>query len=521
MVLWGECQEADEQSYICRRKEVKDTADELFQEFIVRSSIRINRYLNAILWYFTAIGPAFAVGVKAGIFPGMKYVTCLCISILVALLALIHGMMLKRYPNQISASVFAITALDALIVYMMLSHVNIRLIWFLVPLLSILFCDKRLYGYALVLNYVFLCASVWETAPYYVNLRADYGNTGSYFCHVMGGYTIELLIMAAAGYIILKLVLDHYMELLRQYEVIREKEASELEKMNILDSMAEIYDNVNLISFKDNTEMSLRDSNQQKHGIDMNSQTHTLMNQRLKNQIHEDHLEAFLSFTNITTVRDRMLNRKIISGDFADVNSVWFRAQYITVEQGSDGKPDMVIYTTRNVDEEKRREEHLIRLSMTDELTGLHNRRRYEEDLNTCRTNGPEKELVLFSVDVNGLKKLNDTKGHLAGDELIRAAAECLVNSVRSRGTAYRTGGDEFMAIVYTEMPEKLREEIVEKASQWHGTYVEELSMAVGYGAYSDHPGATVSELEHIADTDMYHEKEMYYRDNEIERRVH
>ena len=102
MVLWGECQEADEQSYICRRKEVKDTADELFQEFIVRSSIRINRYLNAILWYFTAIGPAFAVGVKAGIFPGMKYVTCLCISILVALLALIHGMMLKRYPNQIS-----------------------------------------------------------------------------------------------------------------------------------------------------------------------------------------------------------------------------------------------------------------------------------------------------------------------------------------------------------------------------------------------------------------------------------
>ena len=52
--------------------------------------------------------------------------------------------------------------------------------------------------------------------------------------------------------------------------------------MSILDSMVEIYDNVNLINFVDNTETSLRDPEQKTHGIDMGAQTHTLMNQRLK-----------------------------------------------------------------------------------------------------------------------------------------------------------------------------------------------------------------------------------------------
>ena len=98
-----------------------------------------------------------------------------------------------------------------------------------------------------------------------------------------------------------------------------------------------------------------------------------------------DQLDDFLTFTNITTVRNRLTNRKIISNDFIDVVAGWFRAQYITVDAAPDGRPNVVIYTTRNVDEEKRREEHLIRLSMTDEMTRLYNRRCYDEDLTEYR----------------------------------------------------------------------------------------------------------------------------------------
>ena len=85
----------------------------------------------------------------------------------------------------------------------------------------------------------------------------------------------------------------------------------------------------------------------------------------------------------------------------------------------------------------------------------------------------------------------------------------------------YRTGGDELMAIVHTETPERIREEIRKKAEEWHGMYSDEISMSVGYAAYIDHPDATIDELEHIADSDMYDEKEKYYKGRGIDRRRH
>ena len=490
-----------------------------YQSFMTNNRIKVNRYLNTVLWFFIIAGPAIALGVKANIFPDITYQTCFMISLLVVIMSAVHLMLVKRLTNSVFTSAFALTALDILIVYMAFSHVSIHLTWFLVPLLSVLFCDRLLYFYALGLNYVLMVATTWMTAPYYVSQGSRYENTTSYFLDVMGGLTIETVVMAVSGYLIVNLTVNYFKENFRQYEMIREQKKNVQEKMEILDSMVEVYDNVNLISFVDNTEMSLRDSEQKKHVIDMASQTHTLMNQRLKNSVMPDHLDAFLTFTNITTVRNRLRNKRIISSDFIDVTDGWFRAQYITVEAAEDGLPDVVIYTTRNVEEDKRREQHLLRLSMTDEMTRLYNRRCYDEDMAEYKNKTPEEDFVLFSVDVNGLKTVNDTKGHAAGDELIKGAADCLVLSVGQAGKAYRTGGDEFMAIVHTKMPEKIREAIWRKVGEWRGMYTEKMTLSVGYAAYSGHQGATADDLEHIADADMYAEKERYYKENGIDRR--
>jgi diguanylate cyclase (GGDEF)-like protein len=361
--------------------------------------------------------------------------------------------------------------------------------------------------------------TTWMTAPYYFGRGSRYENPLSYFLDVIGGFTIETLVMAVSGYMIVKLVVNYFKDTFRKNEVIKEQKQEVHEKMEVLESMVEIFDNVNLISFVDNTEMSLRDVEQKKHGIDMKAQTHTLMNQRLKNTVMPSQLDDFLIFTNITTVRERLRHKKIISGDFIDVVAGWFRAQYITVDAAPDGLPNVVIYTTRNVENEKRREEHLIRLSMTDEMTRLYNRRCYDDDLAEYRNKLPEPGFVMFSVDLNGLKAVNDAKGHMAGDELIKGAADCLVLSVGQSGKAYRTGGDEFMAIVYTKEPEKIRQEIGRRAANWRGMYTEGMTMSVGYAAASDHPGATVEDLEHRADADMYAEKERYYKQAGIDRR--
>ena len=291
------------------------------------------------------------------------------------------------------------------------------------------------------------------------------------------------------------------------------------EKMVILDSMAEIYDQVNLIDFVNNTEMSLRDTTQTKHDIDLKNQTQTLMNQKIDEKILSGQLDDFKEFTNIRTVRSRLTNKKLISADFIDVDSGWFRAQYITVDSGIDGIPNLVIYTIHNVDEEKRREENLIKISMTDEMTRLFNRRSYDADLKNFRNSELDPDFALFSIDINGLKKANDTNGHAAGDELIKGAASCLVKTVGNKGKVYRTGGDEFMIIINTQTPEELKAAIKAKAKPWKGIYTQNLTLSIGYALHKENPDSSIDELEHIADTAMYKDKSLFYQENGIDRR--
>ncbi len=491
----------------------------VFDEFILKNRIRVNRYLNTILWAFVVTGPAIALGIKGGVFPDITYTTCVVISAAVCVMASIHLILLRKFPGSVVTSIAALLSLNILLVYMACSHVSIFLTWFLVPLLSLLFCDRRIYIFALVVNYAMMFMSTWLVSPHYAGLRADADTAFAYFVNTFGGFTIETVIMLISGLMISKITVDNFRDMFEQHKVIKKHESEMKEELEILDSMAEIYDNVNLISFVDNTEMSLRSAEKQKISIDMQAQTHTQMNQKLKLRVMPDQLDDFLKFTDIRTVRARLTGKKIISADFIDVVKGWFRAQYITVDSTSDRIPNTVIYTTRNVDEEKRREEHLIRLSLTDEMTRLYNRRCYDEDLEEYKLKGLGDGFVLFSVDVNGLKKVNDQKGHAAGDELIKGAADCLALAVRNKGKVYRTGGDEFIAIVHTDEPEAIFSEIRSHAGAWHGVYSDTMTMSVGYASKKDEPDAEIDELERIADARMYEDKERYYRENGIDRR--
>jgi len=99
----------------------------------------------------------------------------------------------------------------------------------------------------------------------------------------------------------------------------------------------------------------------------------------------------------------------------------------------------------------RRHLEALERLSLTDPLTGLGNRRAFERDLDLAlhraqRTNEP---LALLYLDVNGLKRLNDRHGHAAGDETLRSLAAVMRSQSRiGLDWGYRVGGDEFVMVL-------------------------------------------------------------------------
>ncbi|HWE54070.1 MAG TPA: diguanylate cyclase [Acidimicrobiales bacterium] len=112
----------------------------------------------------------------------------------------------------------------------------------------------------------------------------------------------------------------------------------------------------------------------------------------------------------------------------------------------------------REIAERRRVEDEVRQLSLVDELTGLYNRRGFNllagRELRSIQRTG-RRALVMY-IDIDGLKKANDTKGHEAGDRLLARAADVLRSVCRETDVAARLGGDEFavfMTLGYDHPP--------------------------------------------------------------------
>ena len=153
---------------------------------------------------------------------------------------------------------------------------------------------------------------------------------------------------------------------------------------------------------------------------------------------------------------------------------------------------------------------------MKDSLSGVFSRYAYSDDMEQYRnlTALPD-DFTVFVFDLNGLKKVNDTNGHEAGDELIIGAARCIEKTVGDAGKCYRTGGDEF--VVMTNMEKEQAENILtrlkEETKQWSSdTFDFSMSIAAGYARAEDYQGLTAEELTKKADQAMYASKSAYYQ---------
>lgn len=166
-------------------------------------------------------------------------------------------------------------------------------------------------------------------------------------------------------------------------------------------------------------------------------------------------------------------------------------------------------------------QEQMIKISI-DPLTGLFSRHAYTEKIQKLEALAtlPE-DLVVFSIDINGLKSTNDHFGHSAGDELICAASNCISSVFSEYGECFRTGGDEFIVFANIEKNkiEILTEELLEKVAEWHGKEAPELSLSVGSAEASTHPEARPEKLIAVADREMYKAKAEFYMNTGTDRR--
>ena len=160
----------------------------------------------------------------------------------------------------------------------------------------------------------------------------------------------------------------------------------------------------------------------------------------------------------------------------------------------------------------------LLHTSNTDELTGCFNRRAYEKDIADISM---EAEFIYISMDVNGLKEVNDSLGHLVGDELLKGASYCMKKCFESCGKVYRVGGDEFIAILFTNRREfrEIKEDFDKMVRNWSGEQLDSLSVSCGFVSSREKEWESLSSIVEAADTRMYEAKSRYYSENGTDRR--
>lgn len=171
------------------------------------------------------------------------------------------------------------------------------------------------------------------------------------------------------------------------------------------------------------------------------------------------------------------------------------------------------LYILDDITEEYFYNENIKQLALTDGLTGVGNRRAFEKAIAEYAGKRINTDFIYVAMDINGLKKVNDTYGHAAGDELIIAASDCIKRSFGQYGKVYRTGGDEFIVMMNAK-PEEYsiaREMLITLINSWTGDIDEELVISVGAASHQEFPDYTAFELAKEADSRMYADKRYYY----------
>jgi diguanylate cyclase (GGDEF)-like protein/PAS domain S-box-containing protein len=120
------------------------------------------------------------------------------------------------------------------------------------------------------------------------------------------------------------------------------------------------------------------------------------------------------------------------------------------IVRDEDGAPRHFISQIQDISTRKRLEAHTYELANRDAITSLYNRRRFEEELRRqigrCREEGESAALLL--LDLDRFKNVNDSDGHVAGDQLIRSVGRALDDRIDEPDVAARIGGDEFAVIL-------------------------------------------------------------------------
>jgi diguanylate cyclase len=218
-----------------------------------------------------------------------------------------------------------------------------------------------------------------------------------------------------------------------------------------------------------------------------------------------EHLEAEMPDVNerLSVV---MSLEKVFLFDTSLVFDTYIRSLVSEVEVSKERSEQ---YATVLEDKVRERTLQLEMLSRTDALTGLLNVRHFEETLTLSLRSAQRRQevLTLAYLDVNDFKLINDTQGHLRGDQILKDVGDALHASVRLEDQCFRCGGDEFCIIMTRCTVEQANEVFSQRFADEILSRSPDISISIGYAQTGPTEYMSPKKLIQEADQEMYKRK--------------
>ena len=230
----------------------------------------------------------------------------------------------------------------------------------------------------------------------------------------------------------------------------------------------------------------------------------------LQNTLPENR-EEYRSYLDIENMkkqyREGNYTRKYCFQSMQDYTLCWMELTVHVFQEGDTGNMYALLYL-KNIDSAKKRELEQEMAAMRDPLTNVFNRRSFEQEVNSFMLGEKDAFGAMLLVDMDDFKKINDTYGHLKGDEVLQKLTDVLMSTFRRKDVIGRLGGDEFVVFVKGV---KKREVLDRRMEQFYEALqmLEDCSITCSAGiAIAEQEGFSYQETLRQADEALYHSKQ-------------
>ena len=255
---------------------------------------------------------------------------------------------------------------------------------------------------------------------------------------------------------------------------------------------------------------------------------------KIMKNVHPVDREAFAQFSDhdqyVGILRSRVYSSMECRIRHSDRKYHWSEIIICNTAVEDSTKGDDCLFMIRDIDDRKRRQlkreaeeravlkslqsryDALFEENMTDQQTGCYNRKglKYYSDIVIDEAKSNNRKLFVCVCDLNGLKHLNDTYGHAAGDEAIAAVSKELIKAAPAGARTIRTGGDEFLifaAVDDSKEPEEFGEKVDKGLKDYNDSHSNPYTIGASYGWVLLEPKENMTSLDEyveMADAKMY-----------------